>query len=88
VSVCVACSVLQELAQDEAEDKPTVFASDAVVAHLMAASRAVNPWYGPRRTPQCGVPATLGLAPRDATYIPTEITAHAVIVDPTCPHHT
>ena len=38
-------TVHQELASDEAEDKATVFASDAVVAHLMAASRAVNPWY-------------------------------------------
>jgi hypothetical protein len=35
---------LQEIAQDEAEDKPTVFASDAVIAHLMAVSRAVDAW--------------------------------------------
>ena len=36
--------VIQELAQEESEEKATVFASDAVIAHLMAASRAVNPW--------------------------------------------
>jgi hypothetical protein len=47
-------TVHQELASDEAEDKATVFASDAVVAHLMAASRAVNPWYvRPRRSLTC-----------------------------------
>jgi hypothetical protein len=34
----------QEIANDESETKPTVYATDAVIAHLMAATRASNPW--------------------------------------------